>query len=59
MSRVTNAKDAEAITDFFVENFWETPISKPKQRQQLMSEVYKDLTTRYMETTAAGKAVRD
>jgi hypothetical protein len=31
------------------------PITKPKQRQQLMGEVYKDMTTRYMATT--GKAV--
>lgn len=54
---MTSVKEAEAITDFFVNNFWENPISKPKQRQQLTKEVYNDLTTRYMSTT--GKAVRN
>ena len=52
---MTSAGEAEAITDFFVDNFWEAPIAKSKQRQQLSGEVYKDLTTRYI--TTSGKAV--
>ena len=54
MNRVTSPGEAGAITDFFVDNFWDAPIAKPKQRQQLSLEVYKDLTGRYM----ASKAVR-
>ena len=51
---MTSPREAGAITDFFVDNFWDAPISKPKQRQQLSLEVYKDLTSRYV----TSKAVR-
>lgn len=48
VDRVTSSGEAGAITDFFVDNFWDAPIFKPKQRQQLSLEVYKDLISRYM-----------
>lgn len=55
MKRVTDPTETQAITSFFVANFWAEPISKPGQRQQLETEVYKDLTTRYVQ---AGNQVR-
>lgn len=51
---MTNPAEAEGISEFFVSSFWDTPITKPRQREQLKSEVYRDLTARYI--SGAGKS---
>lgn len=54
VSRVTNPADAIEISEFFVTSFWDAPITKAKQKDQLKSEVYRDLTTRYIGKGGAG-----